>query len=77
MGDPVNSGVLFFLRHMVPMEFFLKNERSWADLCNALRCRTDDTRDALHRVLHEIATPHVTPESGPGRRGTLWKLNEN
>lgn len=45
---------------------------TWGELCNKLRANTDQKRDGLHRLLHEMATPEITPEDGPGRRGTRW-----
>lgn len=52
----------------------LADGATWGELCNALRCNTVDKRDALHRMLHRIATPTIVPEAGPGRKGTLWLL---
>jgi hypothetical protein len=47
---------------------------TWSALCIALNMNTHEKRDALHRVMHEIATPEVTPMAGRGRRGTRWHL---
>jgi hypothetical protein len=47
---------------------------TWGLLCNKLRCNTYERRDDLHRVLHKIAEPSITPTEGRGRRGTLWTL---
>jgi hypothetical protein len=51
--------------------------RTWGHLCTLMRANTDEKRDRLHHVLHMIATPIVTPESGPGRRGTTWHLRQD
>lgn len=50
---------------------------TWGECCTAVRANTDARRDALHHVLHLIAIPEVTPERGPGRRGTKWYLRQN
>jgi hypothetical protein len=47
---------------------------TWAEICIALRITTHQRRDELHRILHGIATPEVTPTEGRGRRGTKWHL---
>lgn len=50
---------------------------TWGECCTAVRANTDAKRDALHYVLHLIATPEVTPETGPGRKGTRWHLRQD
>jgi hypothetical protein len=47
---------------------------AWGQLCTKLVCRDYWSRDELHRILHSIAEPVITPTEGRGRRGTLWKL---
>lgn len=57
------------------MFYFPRGEpQTWAKLCRAMRANTDRRRDHLHQVLHVIATPKLTPEHGPGRKGTRWHL---
>lgn len=46
----------------------------WSDLCNALGAHTYESRDELHRILHLIGTPTITPVLGRGRKGTRWML---
>ena len=48
--------------------------RNWGEICNLLRCNTYGKRDELHRILHRIADPSITPTEGRGRKGTLWQL---
>lgn len=47
---------------------------TWGEICTKLICRHYETRDELHRILHRIAEPTITPAEGRGRRGTLWTL---
>lgn len=47
----------------------------WGELCTKLVCRSYETRDELHRILHRIAVPEIVPSQGRGRRGTLWHLD--
>lgn len=47
---------------------------TWSTLTQRLGARnSDEFRDGLHRLLHRIATPEMTPKEGKGRKGTLWR----
>lgn len=48
--------------------------RTWGALCLAFRVDGDSARDRFHLILHQVATPTITPVVGVGRKGTTWAL---